>query len=92
LKTYSKKIALCAVTIRVEHRRSLTVTNVHVLDFVVSRIGDSTHVTTMIIVGLNNGFPDLAPLVSLREVISVHTKTRSDSQFACRGGFEALSS
>lgn len=54
LKIYSKGTELCAVTICVEHR-SLTVTNLHVLDFIVSRVGDSTHVTTMTIVSLNNG-------------------------------------
>lgn len=56
------------MTICVEHRRSFTVANLHVLDFIVSRIGDSTHATTMTIVSLNNGSPDLTPLVSLREV------------------------
>jgi hypothetical protein len=68
LKIYSKKIELCTATLCVKHR-SLTVTNLHLLDFIVSHIGDSTRVTTITIVSLNNGSPDLAPLVSLREVI-----------------------
>ena len=47
MKIYSKKSVLCAVSIYVEHRSSLAVTSVHVLDFVVSRrIGDSTRVTS----------------------------------------------